>query len=134
MKKKTFCIIWIAIGVFAIIATLLVLICVRNSQANSYDALNRQKQLVIDNFDNVYSLDNYTIEEKDDKIAVTLRSGGLSATCLFDKDHKYIEVYSEISLLDKHVFSTFLIASSILIISIVATEIFAGMKHLKFRN
>lgn len=134
MTKKTFCITLITIGVFAIIATLLILICARNSQASNYDALNYQKQLVMNDFNNVYSLDNYTIEEKHDKIAVTLRSRELSATCFFDKEHNFIEAYSDISLLDNHVFSTLLIGLSALIISIMVSALFAGLKHCRFKT
>ena len=133
MKKRTFCIVCVSIGLFAIILTFIMLFVAKNNEANHYEDLNSQKQLIMNNFNNVYSLKNYIIEERDNKIAITLKSGNISATCLFDKEHNFIEVYSTISLLDDHVFSTLLIGFSSLIISLVITALFIGIKHGRFK-
>ncbi len=134
MKKKTFCLICTIIGLLAIIATFLIMLCVKNNQVVDYEYLHSQKQLIKSDFNNVYSLEDYTIEEDNNKIVVTLNSGSLSSTCLFDKEHNFIEEYSTISLVNNHVFSTFLIALTVLIISLTFTVIFAGMRHLKLTN
>ena len=130
----------IIIGAGILFFALLFLFDTTPASANDYKPLMQQKEAIVQNFNTLYTYDNYTIAPQENNIKVTLSNDQCSLTCLFDKNLNIISckevdlAQSKIAVLGVSLFIGFIVGGFIglLLFSFIPFVISYLLKFIEF--
>lgn len=89
---------------------------IRKSQYNDLNELHTQKEILTENFFVLEEMNNHSMVITEDGYEVTLKTGDVSLTCLFDKEHNLKQAKAHGSLLHEHNYITILVIINVFIV------------------
>ncbi len=135
MTRKGFIIFIILIFAVTMLLSTSVLFYAKNRDLKELEVIQTYDSMLKENFSNIYTLKNYTIQPgKDDGVVVILQRGNVTATYNYDNDFNFVTSNIEAYMASNNSIVLMMTFICTMLLVICIPSIYIGLRYARFKD